>query len=89
MLLGRCTISKKINLLDQIRITLRVNHYSKKTEESYTSWIKQFIIFNNKTYPDSLGAEEIKNFLNHLVELKIILKNCLIKDLKYLRNYFL
>ncbi len=57
---------RKPKLLDQVRITLRTNHYSKKTEESYTSWIKQFIIFNNKTHPDKLGPEEIKNFINHL-----------------------
>ncbi len=57
---------RRPKLLDQVRITLRTNHYSKKTEESYTSWIKQFIIFNNKIHPDKLGAEEIKNFLNHL-----------------------
>ncbi|MFA5804270.1 MAG: integron integrase [Melioribacteraceae bacterium] len=57
---------RKPKLLDQVRITLRTNHYSKKTEESYTSWIKQFIIFNNKIHPDKLGPEEIKNFINHL-----------------------
>ncbi|MEW5843823.1 MAG: integron integrase [Bacteroidota bacterium] len=56
----------KPKLLDLVRTELRVNHYSRKTEESYTSWIKQFIIFNNKTHPDKLGAEEIKNFLNYL-----------------------
>jgi len=45
---------------------LRTRHYSRKTEESYTSWIKQFIIFNNKTHPEKLGAEEISNFLSYL-----------------------
>ncbi len=54
-------------LLDLVRTELRVNHYSRNTEESYTSWIKQFIIFNNKTHPDKLSSEEIKNFLNYLV----------------------
>jgi len=57
---------RKPKLLDQVRITLRTNHYSKKTEESYTSWIKQFIIFNNKIHPDLLGENEIRNFINHL-----------------------
>ncbi len=57
---------RKPKLLDQVRITLRTNHYSQKTEESYTSWIKRFIIFNNKIHPDNLGAEEIKNFINYL-----------------------
>lgn len=59
-------ISQKIKLLDQVRITLRTNHYSRKTEESYLSWIKQFIVFNNKTHPEKLGKEEIRKFLNYL-----------------------
>ncbi len=59
-------VRPKVKLLDQVRITLRTNHYSRKTEESYTSWIKQFIIFNNKIHPDKLGPEEIKNFINNL-----------------------
>lgn len=57
-------------LLDEVRTYLRVNHYSKKTEEAYTSWIKQFIIFNNKTHPEKLGSLEIKNYLNFLAEKK-------------------
>ena len=66
MIIDRDESSKKVKLLDQIRITLRTSHYSRKTEESYLSWIKQFIIFNNKIHPDKLGAEEIRNFINHL-----------------------
>lgn len=60
------TNSNKIKLLDQVRITLRTNHYSPKTEESYISWIKRFIIFNNKIHPEKLGSEHIKNFINYL-----------------------
>ncbi len=53
-------------LLDQVRNTLRANHYSVKTEESYISWIKRFILFNNKIHPEKLGAEAIRNYLNFL-----------------------
>ena len=53
-------------LLDLVRTELIVKHYSHKTEESYTSWIKQFIIFNNKTHPNELGKEEIQRFINYL-----------------------
>lgn len=56
----------KPKLLEQVRIAMRTAHYSRKTEESYTNWIKQFIIFNNKIHPDLLGKEGIKNFLNYL-----------------------
>jgi len=56
----------KPKLLDEVRIEMRTKHYSRKTEESYVSWIKQFIIFNNKTHPENMGKDEIKNFLNYL-----------------------
>lgn len=45
---------------------MRTKHYSKKTEESYTRWIKQFILYSNKVHPENLGAESIKNYINHL-----------------------
>jgi len=60
MILEREAHRNKIKLLDQIRISRRTNHYSRKTEESYTPWIKQFIIFNNKTHPRKLDEEKIQ-----------------------------
>ena len=53
-------------LLDRVSIEMRVKHYSRKTEESYTSWIKRFILFNNKKHPNEMGKEEIQKFLNYL-----------------------
>jgi hypothetical protein len=44
----------KPKFLGLVRITLRTNHYSPKTEEGYLAWIKQFIIYNNKTHPKKL-----------------------------------
>ena len=58
--------NKKPKLLEQVRIELRTKHYSKKTEESYISWIKQYIIYNNKIHPEKLGKEAISKFLNYL-----------------------
>ncbi|MFA5805659.1 MAG: phage integrase N-terminal SAM-like domain-containing protein [Melioribacteraceae bacterium] len=66
MSLEREARRNKVKLLDQIRISLRTNHYNQKTEESYTSWIKRFIIFNNKVHPEKLGKDEIRNFLSYL-----------------------
>ena len=33
-------------LLDQVRDTLRIRHYSYRTEQSYVDWIKRFILFH-------------------------------------------
>ncbi|BDQ02653.1 phage integrase N-terminal SAM-like domain-containing protein [Ignavibacterium sp.] len=54
-------------LLDQVRIHLRVNHYSRKTEEAYISWIKRFILFNNKRHPNEMGKDirAIQELLGH------------------------
>ena len=34
-------------LLEQVRDTLRLKHYSIRTEKSYISWIKRYILFHN------------------------------------------
>ena len=34
------------NLLDQVREVLRSRHYSIRTEESYTRWIREYILFH-------------------------------------------
>ncbi|OGU37676.1 MAG: hypothetical protein A2315_14120 [Ignavibacteria bacterium RIFOXYB2_FULL_35_12] len=60
------TSNNKPKLLEQVRIAMRVAHYSKSTEESYVNWIKRFILFHNKRHPKDMGAEEVKQFLNYL-----------------------
>lgn len=53
-------------LLDQVRESLRVRHYSLRTEQAYVDWIRRFILFNNKRHPRELGADEVAAFLTHL-----------------------
>ena len=57
--------SKK--LLDQVAEVMRYYHYSKRSEESYVRWIKQFILFNDKRHPSEMGKADIERFLSHLV----------------------
>ena len=56
----------KKKLLDITRDKIRLKHYSMKTEQSYVSWIKQFIFFHNKRHPIEMGKSEIEQFLTHL-----------------------
>lgn len=56
----------KPKLLDQVRLSLRSNRYSKKTEEAYVKWIKEFIFFNNKRHPNELDKTHIEKFLTWL-----------------------
>lgn len=53
-------------LLDSVRETLRVHHYSRSTEHSYIQWIRRFIFFHNKRHPKDMGASEIQAYLSHL-----------------------
>ena len=56
--------SKK--LLDQVRETIRLQHYSRKTKKTYVSWIQRFILFHGKKHPQQMGEREIEAFLSHL-----------------------
>lgn len=53
-------------LLDQVRDTMRVKHYSIRTEQAYIQWIKRYIYFHNKKHPADMGEAEITAFLTHL-----------------------
>ena len=60
-------------LLDSVHEILRLKHYSDRTEESYTQWIKRYILFHNKTHPLNLGESEVRKFLPHFAQDKYIL----------------
>jgi integron integrase len=53
-------------LLDQVRESIRLRHYSLRTEESYVGWIRQFIVFHHMRHPTEMGQAEISQFLTHL-----------------------
>ena len=53
-------------VLDQARLVLRRKHYSLRTELTYLSWIRRFILFHKRRYPGDLGGAEIGSFLSHL-----------------------
>lgn len=53
-------------LLDQVREKIRFKHYSISTEKTYISWIKHYIVFNDKRHPADMGAVEVERFLTYL-----------------------
>jgi len=62
----KSTTANPPRLLDQVRDRLRVKHYSIRTEQTYTDWIKRYIYFHDKRHPKDLGARDIEAFLTHL-----------------------
>jgi site-specific recombinase XerD len=53
-------------LLDQVRAAIRVRNYSIRTEKSYVSWIRQYILFHDKKHPRDMGEREVSSFLSYL-----------------------
>lgn len=53
-------------LLDLVRDTVRRRGYSASTEESYTNWVKRYVLFHSKRHPREMGAEHVQSFLSHL-----------------------
>jgi integron integrase len=53
-------------LMDEARSTYRKHQYSYRTEQSYLSWIRRFIVFNGKRHPREMGAAEVQAFLSDL-----------------------
>ncbi len=63
---GVASAAGQPRLLDRMRVVLRSKRYSLRTEETYVSWVRRFILFHNKRHPRAMGAEEITAFLEYL-----------------------
>ncbi len=64
-------VSSKTNpetprLLKQVRDKIRLKHYSIRTEQVYTDWIRRFILYHEKRHSAEMGAVEVEQFLTHL-----------------------
>ncbi|MBT3590720.1 MAG: integron integrase [Candidatus Marinimicrobia bacterium] len=57
-------------LLNQVSDQIRIRHYSYRTEKTYKHWIKQYILFHNKTHPNHLDGEAFNAYLTHLAKKK-------------------
>jgi hypothetical protein len=53
-------------LLDQVSDVARLRHLSLRTEQTYRTWIKRYILFHDKRHPRELGVPEVRSFLTHL-----------------------
>jgi integrase-like protein len=63
---GTSTGPPKPRLLDHVRETLRLRHYSRRTEQAYAAWIRRYILFHGKRHPAELGPAELTAFLSSL-----------------------
>ncbi|GFZ81616.1 hypothetical protein GCM10011403_26210 [Pseudohongiella nitratireducens] len=56
----------KSPFLQSISDHMRTRGYSKRTIETYTYWIKHFILFCDKQHPDRLSETDVERFLTYL-----------------------
>lgn len=57
---------RSVKVLDQLRERIRYLHYSVRTEEAYTHWVRAFIHFHGRRHPAEMGGAEIERFLSWL-----------------------
>ncbi len=60
------TAAPKARLLDRVREAIRMRHYSRRTEKTYVTWIRRYILFHGKRHPAEMGARELEHFLTWL-----------------------
>ena len=63
---GNAAPANPPRLLDVVREKVRALHYSRRTEEAYVHWIRDYVRFHGKRHPREMGAVEVEAFLSHL-----------------------
>ena len=59
-------MSLKSPFLSGLQEEMRMRGYSIRTEKTYLYWIKAFINFHDKRHPETMGTEEVTQFLTFL-----------------------
>ena len=49
-----------------MRRVVRTRHYSARTEQAYTAWVRRFVQFNGMRHPSELGEADVERFLSSL-----------------------
>lgn len=49
---------------------IRARHYSRRTEQAYWHWTRQFVVWSGMRHPLEMGAPEVSQFLTHLAQVR-------------------
>ncbi|MFO8052950.1 MAG: integron integrase [Candidatus Omnitrophota bacterium] len=63
--------NEMLDIIDKVRKSIRLKHYSHCTEQTYVDWIKRFFSYINKKIPsrclkENLNSENVKKYLSYL-----------------------
>lgn len=53
-------------LLDEVRSTMTMRHYSQNTIDSYVGWMRRYILFHNNRHPKDMREADVEAFLSAL-----------------------
>ncbi|MEM8768417.1 MAG: integron integrase [Pseudomonadota bacterium] len=62
-------------LIQRVRDTVRTRNYSIRTEQAYVYWIRQFIKHHELRHPESMGGEQVADYLSHLALVRNVAPN--------------
>ena len=57
---------RKFRLMEMVRRRLRERRYSRRTEEAYIHWIREYVVYHGRRHPRGLGEAEVRRFLSAL-----------------------
>lgn len=58
-------------IYEQLRSELRARRYSPRTERAYVGWVQRYLAFHDQRHPTTLGASELRRFLDVLVQRRL------------------
>jgi integron integrase len=53
-------------LIDQLQRALRARHYSRRTEQAYSRWVRRYVRFHGLRHPADMAEPEINAFVTYL-----------------------
>lgn len=83
---------KKSPFLNDISDFMMARRYSKRTVQTYLTWIRAYINFNQKQHPSNLDSSDVERFLTHLAVNRGVsasTQSIALNSLAYLYNKFL
>ena len=59
-------MERRPTLLGVLRDRIRAKHYSARTEQAYSEWVRRFVRFHRGRHPRDLDATHVREFLTYL-----------------------